>query len=53
MFISMLQLWLCSKLMKLLLDPLSQFDSRTIKSHNNFANNSIKFSQDYLYSIHT
>ena len=53
MFLSAFQLWPCNKLIKLLLDPSSQFDTMTIRSHDNkFLSNTIKFSQDFLYSIH-
>ena len=49
-FLSAFQLWPCSKIIELLLDPISQFDARTIKSHADSATNVIKFSQDFLYS---
>ena len=53
MFLSAFQLWPCNELIKLLLDPSSQIDTMTIRSHDsNFLTNTIKFSQDYLYSLH-
>ena len=52
MFLWAFQLWPCTKLIKLLLYLLSQFDARTIKYHNDFAANIIKYFQDFLCSIH-
>ena len=46
-----LQLWPSNNIMKLLLDPLSQLDPKTIKSHTNFTLDSIAFSKDFLFSI--
>ena len=40
------------KMIKLLLDPVSMFYKKIIKSHINFASNSIQLAQDFLYSLH-
>ena len=52
MFLSAFELGPCTKLIKLLLYLLSQFEARTINYYNDFATNIIKYTQDFLYSIH-
>ena len=52
LFSSALNLWPSQKVVKLFLDPVSMFDKKIVKSHTNFASNTISLAQDFLYGLH-
>ena len=52
LFSSALKTWPCNKVIMLILDPSSQLSTSTLRAHNNdLLLNTIKFAQDYIFSI--
>ena len=52
LYSSAMLLWSNIKIVSLLLDPMSQFQSKDINSHLNLDNDMLSFAQDYIYSLH-